>query len=257
MNQEKDEYIYGRNAVLEAIAGGREIEKIFLGFGVQGNAIKKIYASAGRKKIPVTSYDKNKFAQLEKKACPKGANSQGVIAMAALVEAVPLHEMLQLALANHKYPIVIAADGINDPHNLGAIARAAECSGASGLIIPERNSAPLGGAAMKSSAGALEHLPVTKVGSMIETIDKCREFDFWVAGTDMEAVNNYYDDIYSRPLLLIIGSEGKGISPAVRKHCDTMIKIPLHGRIESLNASVSAGIILFERLRQLRDKSKS
>src|SRR5690606_20586070 len=147
-------------------------------------------------------------------------------------------------------PILVMLDEINDPHNLGAIARTAECSGVSGIILPERNSSPVTPAAIKSSAGALNHIDVCKTVNMIQAIKKLKDNGFWIVGTSLEAKQSYTTKIYDRPTVLVIGNEGKGMKPSLQKHCDNLVRIPILGKIESLNASVSCGIVLYEALRQ-------
>jgi 23S rRNA (guanosine2251-2'-O)-methyltransferase len=147
-------------------------------------------------------------------------------------------------------PVLVALDGITDPQNLGAIARTAECVGASGLIITERNSSPINSFAVKASAGALNKIPVCRVTNLASELTNLKEHGFWIVGTDLEANSNYTDDIYKSPIIVVIGSEDKGMRPRVRKVCDHLVKIPMKGSTQSLNASVSSGVILFEIFRQ-------
>ncbi len=246
----KSGYIYGRNPVIEALKSGGEVEKIYLAQGVQGGAISSIYSSAKRYGVQIVTYDKRKFASLEKDACPKDKKSQGVIAVLKQYKEFALEELIESAFLKTSLPVVVALDGINDPQNLGAIARSAEAAGAAGIIITERNSAPVTPAAVKASAGALSYLPVVKISSLITALEKLKEAGFWIFGTDSEGKNLYTDGIYDSPVLLIIGSEGKGLRPSTKKHCDFIVNIPLYGKVSSLNASVSAGIVLFEINRQ-------
>jgi len=248
---EKTAYIFGRNSIIETIESNpNSIEKIFINFNAHGNSINKIFSQAKKNKVKCIKHDKRKFNLLEQKVCPKNTNSQGVIALLKLVDTIDINELIKLSFKKEKYPVIIALDNISDPHNLGAIARTAECSGASGILVTERNSSPVTPTAIKTSAGALEHLPIAKVNSLLQVLDKFKENGFWVVGTDMKATINYTDYDFSRPVIVIIGNEGKGISPSVRKQCDDLIHIPIKGKINSLNASVSAGIILYEILRQ-------
>ena len=249
MNDSKS-YIYGRNAVAEAISSESPIEKIYVHFGATGNAIEKVIYLARKAKIPVVKYDKQKFGELEKKITSEPMKTQGIIALKTLVRYYDIDEIVKLSFKRDSNPVLVLLNEINDVHNLGAIARSAECSGASGLIIPERNSSPVTPAAVKTSAGALEHIPIAKTGSVINTLVKLKEKGFWIISTDMDGKNNYYDERYDKPVVIVIGNEGKGISSAILKHSDITIKIPMKGKINSLNASVSAGIILFEILKQ-------
>lgn len=244
-------YIFGRNPVLESLRSGTA-EKVILSFGVQGNVINAIYAEAKKNGIKCVKHDKRKFAELESRELPQNANSQGVIALRKLVETVSVEKLIENSFKQTELPVLVILDSINDPHNLGAVARSVECSGANGIIIPERDSAPLNASAIKSSAGALELIDVAKVGNLNQAIELLKEKGFWIYGTEMKTSKMYSDNIYDRPVALVIGNEGKGMRPAVKKHCDDLIKIPMSGRLDSLNASVSAGIILFEIQRQRR-----
>jgi 23S rRNA (guanosine2251-2'-O)-methyltransferase len=245
----KNFYIYGRNTVVEAIKSGKNIEKIYLAFGSNPDFVSNIYSLAKKFNIPCSTIDKKKFAELEKNQFGLGTKTQGVIALISGVQILSLDELFQIS-HKQKNPIIIALDEINDPHNLGAIARTAECANVAGIVITERNSAPLSPAAFKTSAGALDYLPVAKTSSLIQAISEAKKNDFWVYGTDSNAKKIYIDEDFNRPVFLIIGSEGKGIRESTKKHCDVLVKIPLLGKISSLNASVATGIVLFEILSQ-------
>jgi len=243
-------YIYGRNAVLEALrAQPDKISKIYTLYNIQSKEISFIIASARKNKIPCVQLDKIKFNALEKKVCPEGSRSQGVIALRELVESLSLGELLNL-LPKNENPILVILDGITDPHNLGAIARSAECAGASGIIIPERKAATITPVAIKASAGSLEHIPVAYIANTNLAIQKLKDAGFWIIGTSDNAKNLYTENIYNQPIAIIIGNEGSGIKPSVAKHCDFLVKIPMQGKVSSLNASVAAGVILFEAVRQ-------
>jgi len=248
--QQNKHYIFGRNSIIEALNSGTVLEKIFLSSGVQGPAINKIQSLAKKSGTPLVKHDKKKFSRLEKDVVDDKSNSQGVIALKQMVKTLDLEELIEKAFEADENPVLVALDEITDPHNLGAIARSVECSGCQGLILPSRNTAPLSPAAINTSAGALEHLPVAKIGNLAQTIDYLKEKGFWILGTEMNAENFYTDKLYDRPIVLVIGSEGKGMRNIISKNCDIKVKIPMKGKIDSLNASVSAGIILFEILRQ-------
>jgi len=241
-NSEKEAYIFGKNAVLEAISSGNEIQKIFLCYGTDSS---KIYSLSKKNKINCVVFDKNKFRELEKKSCPKDAKTQGIIALKQIISTVDLSDFLNnIDLKSN--PIIAILDGITDPQNLGAIARSAECAGVSALILPNKDSAQITPTAIKISAGALNYLNVIKVQNLILTIEKLKEFGFWIVGTDMKGTENYDSKIYDKPTVIIIGSEGNGISPSLLKHCDHLVNIKMYGKINSLNASVAAGILFFE-----------
>lgn len=246
----KRNYIYGRNAAIEALLAGDSLEKIYIASGASGEPINKIYSLAKKTGVPCSRFDKRKFADLEKRSGAGRNKSQGVVALASPVEYLSVEGLADSAFSREDKPLIVALDGVSDPQNFGAIARSAECGGAAGLIIPTRNSAPLSPAAMKASAGALERLDLAKAESLSGALEYLKERDFWIIGSDCAAERNYFENLYDRAVCLVVGSEGDGIGGQVRAICDFFVKIPLVGAIESLNASVSAGIIIFEILRQ-------
>jgi 23S rRNA (guanosine2251-2'-O)-methyltransferase len=261
VKEDFDSYIYGKNAILESINSEnisskniineninseKEIQKIFVCFG-SDNA--KIVTIARKQKIKISTLDKKKFKELETKVCPTNAKTQGVIALKQIIATVDLEDFIS-TLNMRKNPIIVILDGINDPQNLGAIARSAECAGVSALILPQNNSTPITPTALKTSAGALNYLPVIQISNLIKAIETLKRSGFWIMGTALQGNENYDAKIYNKPSVIIIGSEGKGISPSIIKHCDHLIKINMFGRINSLNASVTAGIIFFEIQRQ-------
>ncbi len=253
----KEIYLYGRNAILEAIRSEKKIEKIFIAFGSQGENINRIFSQAKKNKISVAKIDKRKFQTLEKNAqIPKG-KSQGVIALLRTFDLLSIDELINRAFEKDEKPLIVLLDEISDPQNLGAIARSIECAGGIGLITTSKNSAPISPTAIKASAGALEIISVAKVDSLVQAIEKLKERGFWVLGTDITAEKYYTQTFYDTPIAIVIGSEGKGIRPSTRKHCDILLKIPLLGNIDSLNASVSAALILYEAVRQrMAEKEK-
>ncbi len=244
-----ENYIYGRNAVVQAIESDK-VEKVFIGFGAQGASLNRIFKIAKDNRVPISKCDKRKFRELEKKANVKNNASQNVIALAKQIQTVGLIELMDSAYKQSKNPVLVALDEITDPQNLGAIARTAECVGASGIIITERNSSPINSFAIKASAGALNKIPVARVTNLATELTNLKEHGFWVVGTDLEATTEYTDNIYDSPIIVVIGSEDKGMRPRVRKVCDHLVKIPMAGSTQSLNASVSTGVILFELFRQ-------
>lgn len=194
--------------------------------------------------------DKKKFGKLQRDMDLDFHKTQGIIALMASVELLSLEELIHNSYKRSKQPTLVLLDEITDPHNLGAIARSAECSGADGMIITERNSCPITPVAVKASAGALEIMPIARVGSLITAIETLKQNGFWIVGTDSNAEKQYTENLYDNPVAIVIGSEGSGLRPSTVKHCDILVRIPLKGQIDSLNASVSAGVILFEVLRQ-------
>ncbi len=250
----KDNYIYGKNAVLQGIEADK-VEKVFIAFGAQGASINKIFKEANMNGVSVTKYDRKRFRELERQVCPGDNLSQSVIAIIKQVETLNIVDILEKAYESTDKPLIVALDEITDPQNLGAIARSAECAGASALLITERNSAPINSFAVKASAGALTKIPVARVTNLATELSNLKEHGFWIVGTEVDTDTNYTDNIYDSPIVLVIGSEGKGMRPRVRNVCDHLVKIPMVGSTQSLNASVSAGVILFEILRQ-RDFKK-
>jgi len=248
--QEKNVFIYGKNAVIESLAAGAEIEKIYILFGTNDAFIKKINALAKKSGVPVVVYDKSKFKFLENSLEDNSAKTQGIIAQKSIISYSSIEEIVSNAYQNEKQPIIVALDGITDPHNLGAIARTALCAGAKGIILPEKNSAPINAVAVKASAGALEHIAVAKVTNLTSAFSFLKEQGFWIIGTDLDTKHTIYHEKFDAPVVLVIGSEGSGMRPGVKKQCDILVKKPMKSSLGSLNASVSSGIVLFEILRK-------
>lgn len=243
-------YIFGRNTIVEALTSGKTIDKIFICYGVQGEAIDRIWTLARKRGVHCGTMDRRKFTALEREIDATNERTQGVIALASELEVLSVSRLIERSYEQTESPLLVALDGITDPHNLGAIARSAEGAGAQGLIVPERNAAPLTATAVKVSAGAIEHLLIGRAPTISLALQDARNAGFTVIGTDDEAGELYTDALYDGPVLLVIGSEGEGIHPAVRKQCDHLVRIPMAGKVPSLNASVSAGVMLFEILRQ-------
>ncbi len=244
-----ESYLFGKNAVIEALNSDRKIAKIFITFNLQGSSVSTIYRLAKDKGIPCVRYDKNKFAELERKS--DAANkSQGIIAFIEPINTLDIDDMLNRAFKKQKNPIIVVLDEVSDVHNLGAIARTAEIVGASGIIIPERNAAPVTAAAVRISAGALNHIDVAKVGNLQVALQRIKKRGFWIYGAAADGTKQINEKIWDSPVCLIIGSEDKGIKQSIRKDCDFLVKIPMLGKTESLNASVAASVILYEILRQ-------
>jgi len=237
--------ITGINAVNEALQGGRKVEMVYLLEGQEGQRLQAIKEEAIRHRVAV------KFLKRERLDQMAGNNHhQGVI---ALVEAYPyasLEDALALAAHRTETPFIVILDGIEDPHNLGAIIRTAECAGVHGIIIPKHHAAEITPAVGRASAGAVEHMLVIKATNLVNTIKELKEQGFWIVGADMEGLNDYYDCAIPTPTALVIGSEGKGIRRLVKEHCDLLLRIPLYGRVNSLNASVAGALLIYEVIRQ-------
>lgn len=240
----KSDVIAGRNPVSEAIKSGRTIDKIMIAKGAKTGAIVGILAKAKEKKIPIKEVDSKKLDFLS-----GGAVHQGIIATAAIKEYQTVDDIFALAESRGERPFVIVLDEIEDPHNLGAIIRTAECAGAHGVIIPERRSATLNYTVGKASAGAVEYLPVARVTNLVNCIDSLRDRGLWVFGADMNGTN-YTECDFKGAVAIVIGNEGKGLGRLVKEHCDAIVSLPIKGHIDSLNASVAAGILMYQIAQQ-------
>ena len=240
----RDELIIGRNPVMEALKTGRSIDALFVSKGEKQGSIGKILAMARSSGIPVKEVDGKKLDYM----CGN-AHHQGVIARVAAHSYASVQDIFDRAAEKDEPPFIIVCDEIEDPHNLGAIIRSAECAGAHGVIIPKRRSAELTYTVAKTAAGALEYMPVARVTNLAKTLDELKERGVWVYGTDMEGPTWCGTDLKG-PVALVIGSEGKGMGRLVQEKCDFVLSLPLRGEINSLNASVAAGIMMFEVARQ-------
>lgn len=240
LDNQRNDIIAGRNPVMEAIRSGRSIESILVAKGERSGSVVAIIAKAKQKNIPVKDVDSKKLDFLA-----KGVNHQGIVAQCAVKEYSTLEDIFALAEERGENPFIIVLDKIEDPHNLGAIIRTAECAGAHGVIIPERRSAGLSYTVEKTSAGALEYMPVVRVKNISAVLQKLKNKGIWVYGADMDG-EHYKKVNFDGAVALVIGNEGKGISPLVAKDCDVIVSLPMKGKINSLNASVAAGILMYE-----------
>lgn len=241
-----EDKIIGRNPVLEAIRSGRSIDKILIKKGKYEGSMVPIIKKAKEAKILIQEVDKAKLDTIS-----EGENHQGVIAYVSAYDYVTVKDILLRAEEKGEPPFVIICDKITDPHNLGAILRTANCVGAHGVIIPKRNSVGVNSIVAKTSAGAVEYTPVAKVTNIAGTIEDLKKEGMWIVGADMNGEEMYKVDLKGS-LGLVIGSEGEGISRLVREKCDFIASIPMNGQINSLNASVAAGVLMYEALRQRR-----
>lgn len=238
------DYIVGRNAVREALRSGRTIQRLFITNDKVQGSLQEIIGLAKDKGIELRRVDDK---QLSKYA--DGVVHQGVVALAAPVKFADLGEVLQ-NWSSDKAPLLILLDGIEDPHNMGAIIRTAECCGATAVLIPKRHTAPINATVAKTSAGALESIPLVQVGNVAQTIEELKKQGFWVLAAHMEGQQTLYQADLTSPLVLVIGNEGKGLSRLTKERCDFLVTIPMYGRINSLNASVAAAILMYEAVRQ-------
>ena len=236
--------IFGRNPVLEALKAGTTINKLIVAKGEQKGSIQEILRLAKEQRVQVQLVERNKLDKMF-----AGQNHQGVAAQIATADYVDWQDMLQAAKDKGEDVLLVILDELEDPHNLGAILRSVDAVGAHGIIIPKRRAVPLTDGVAKASAGAVEHVPVARVANIAQTIDELKNRGVWVAGASMDGREMYGQDLKG-PLALVIGSEGKGISRLVSEKCDFLVSIPMRGKINSLNASVAAGLLLYEAYRQ-------
>lgn len=242
--------IFGRNAVKEAVKAGRSIDKILVQSEPDGS-LREIVALAKDAKVIVHEVDRRK---LDEACMPFGhggktANHQGIVAYTAGVEYCEIGDILNLAAERGEKPFVVVLDGVEDPHNLGSIIRSADCAGAHGVILGKHRSAPVTAAAVKSSAGASEHMLIARVVNISAALEELKAAGLWIAGADMAGESMYRQDM-TGAFALVIGNEGEGLSRLVKERCDYLISIPMKGHVDSLNAGVAAGILLFEKRRQ-------
>lgn len=239
--------VSGRNAVKELLSGGRDIDKIFVARGDREGSIVALVGEAVARKIPLIEVERQKLDAL----CGHNRH-QGIVALAAEHAYATIEDMVALAAEKGEAPLFVMADGIEDPHNLGALMRCAECAGAHGLIIPKRRSVGLTSVVAKASAGAIEHLPIARVANLSTTLEELKEKGFWAYAADMDGTPHYKTDLRG-PAVIVLGSEGFGISRLVKEKCDFVISIPLYGKVNSMNVSAAAAVILCEAARQRHD----
>lgn len=236
--------IIGRKPVLEAINSGAEIEVIYVAFGQHGDAINRIFTAAKKNKIKITQVTPQKF-----NAIAKSEDAQGVVAFKSTQKFYELDELIEKSKKS-ALPLLLLLDTIQDPHNLGAILRTAECAGVDGVIITTNQSAPINETVEKISAGAVSHLKICKVHNLVQTIDELKKDGYWIVGTSLSGEKFYNQLDYKMPIALVVGNEEKGIRKLVAEHCDFLVKIPMKGKIDSLNVSVATGVLLFEIINQ-------
>jgi len=240
------ETIVGRKPILEALKAGTAIEKIAVLPGLQGRLIEEIRTLAEKQNIPVQELDHQRFRTLA-----GNMKTQGMIAVLAhsytysTIEAI-----LARAASRSEQPFLLILDEIEDPHNLGALIRTAECAGAHGVIVPKHRSAPISATVTKTSAGATAHIPIALVTNIVTTIDDLKKEGLWITGLDAAGEKLYTQVEYTGPTALVVGNEGRGIRRLVKEHCDFLVRIPLLGKIASLNASVAGAIVMYEVVRQ-------
>lgn len=249
MPEEVEGQLEGRNALTEALRSGRTIDKVFIASGETDRALQRLAAQAKEAGAVVVPVDRRKLDAMSTTHA-----HQGVIALAAAREYATLDDLLENAASKGEAPLLVICDELTDPHNLGAILRSAECVGAHGVIIPKRRSVGLTATVAKASAGAVEYMPVARVTNINAAIADLKEKGVWIFGTAAEGSIPMYQADLTIPAAIVIGNEGSGMSPLVRKNCDVTVHIPMKGNISSLNASCAASVLLYEALRQRLQK---
>ena len=243
--EEVEGQLEGRNALQEALRSGRTIDKVFIADGEIDRGLQRLAAEAKEAGAVVVPVDRRKLDAMSTTRA-----HQGVIALVAAHLYYTIDDILEEAASRGETPLIVICDELSDPHNLGAILRSAECAGAHGVIIPKRRSVSLTATVAKASAGAIEYMKVAKVGNINNAIAELKEKGVWIYGTAAEGSIPMYKADLTGPTAIVIGNEGDGMSPLVRKNCDVMVHIPMKGRITSLNASAAASILLYEAVRQ-------
>lgn len=235
----------GRNPIIEALRSGRTIEKLYISKGMQEGSIRQIISMAREKGIVINEVDRIKLD-----AMSETRSHQGVIAVVTPYKYVEVDDILNYAREKEEQPFVVILDEIYDPHNLGSIIRTADASGVHGVIISKRRAVGLTPTVAKASAGAVEHMRVAKVTNISQTIRMLKEQGLWVVGADMDGDKAYYEADIKGPIALVVGSEGEGMGKLVKENCDFLVKLPMKGKISSLNAGVAGAVIMYEILRQ-------
>ena len=245
LEAEADGIIEGRNAVIEALRAGTPVDKIYLARGETDSALGHIASTARSRGIVVVECDRRKLDGMS-----RTHSHQGVIALAAVREYASVDDILNAAEEKGEPPLIVVCDELSDPHNLGAVIRTAECAGAHGVIIPKRRSAGLTAVVAKTSAGAVSHVPVARVPNLPALLDELKEAGVWVFGTAADGTTPLYQADLKGPAAIVIGSEGAGMGRLVAENCDFTVSIPMFGKINSLNASAAAAVLLYEAVRQ-------
>ena len=250
ISDDNEQIIEGRNAVIEAFRAGITIDKVYIVKGDTDKTLRHIASVARENGTPVSETDKRKLDYMSRTKA-----HQGVVAQVAPIKYSTINEILEIADKRNETPLIVVCDGIEDPHNLGAIIRSSEAAGVHGIIIPKRRSSGLTATVVKASAGAVFHMAIAKVSNITQTIKELQNSGIWIFGTSDDGQIEMWQSDMTGPAAIIIGSEGSGISRLVRESCDFIIKIPMHGKISSLNASVSTAIMIYEAVRQRKLKA--
>ncbi|MBO6039425.1 MAG: 23S rRNA (guanosine(2251)-2'-O)-methyltransferase RlmB [Acidaminococcaceae bacterium] len=245
-----EEIVAGRNAVFEALTSKRPINKIFIKAGLQGGSLGKIVAAAQEAAVPVEYVQAEKLDRLA-----PGMRHQGIVALASPIAFSTLEDVLQRAASRNETPFLLLLDELQDPQNVGALIRSADAAGVHGVLLPRRRSCPLNMVVAKVSAGAVNYVPVVQIGNIVQTLRNLKEQGLWVVGADMEGDSLYFETDLDRPIVLVVGAEGKGLGHLVKENCDMLVRMPMQGGVNSLNASAAGAILLYEVVRQRMQKA--
>ena len=246
----KEEIVAGRNAVFEALSSKRPVNKIFIKTGPQGGTLVKIIAAAQDAAVPVEYVQPEKLDRMA-----PGIRHQGIVALASPIAFSSLETVLERAASRNEMPFLLLLDELQDPQNVGALIRSADAAGVHGVLLPKRRSCPLNAVVAKISAGAINYVPVVQIGNIVQTLQRLKEQGFWVAGADMDGECLYFDADLYRPVVLVIGAEGKGLGRLVKENCDMLVRMPMQGGVNSLNASAAGAILMYEVVRQRMQKA--
>lgn len=246
------EKLAGINSIIEALKGKRKVHKIFIQTGKKGRRWDELLALARKKGVFIQEVEKERLNQMY-----KIGNHQGIVATIDAFSYASLEEIMERAAMSGQEPLLLVLDGIEDPQNFGSIIRTAECAGVHGIIIPRHGSAEVNETAARVAAGAVEHMLVARETNLVNTLERLKQMGLWVVGSEAQADLVYYSTSLPSPTVLVIGSEGKGMRKLVKEHCDILVKIPMLGRISSLNASVAASLLVYEILRQRQLENNS
>lgn len=246
--QEATDVIVGRHPVREALRAGRPLERVLIGRGSETGPLASIVEAARKRDIVVRETDRRQLDRLA-----EGQVHQGVVAVAAPIPYARLEDVFDVAKARGEEPLLLVLDEVQDPHNLGSLLRSADGAGVHGVIVPNRRAAGLTMTVARTSAGAVHHVPVVQVANIARTLATLKDQGLWVVGADMTEADVYWDAPLTGPLAVVIGGEDKGLGRLVRESCDFVVRVPMSGKINSLNAGVAGGLLLFEIARQRRE----
>ena len=245
-----EEIVAGRNAVFEALTSKRPINKIYIKTGSQGGSLGKIMAAAQENAVPTEYVQPEKLDRLA-----PGIRHQGIVALASPVAFSSLEDVLKRAASRKETPFLLLLDELQDPQNVGALIRSADAAGVQGVLLPKRRSCPLNMVVAKVSAGAVNYVPVVQIGNIVQTLRSLKNQGFWIVGADLDGESLYFETDLDRPIVLVVGAEGKGLGHLVKENCDMLVRIPMQGGVNSLNASAAGAILLYEVVRQRMQKA--